>query len=114
MCILTWSLVIHVIPQNIDFLSLKIDFVLANSADPDEMPHYVAFHLGLHCLSKYWFRSSGPQRVNDGLLLCCRFGPGMVIYWFGFIDELDVNQEKGIILRDCFPQNIVKMDPTVR
>ena len=41
--------------------------------------------------------------VNDGLLLCCRFGPGMVIYWFGFIDELDVNQEKGIILRDCFP-----------
>lgn len=43
-----------------------------------------------------------------------RFGPGMVIYWFGFIDELDVNQEKGIILRDCFPQNIVKMDPTVR
>ena len=43
-----------------------------------------------------------------------RFGPGMVIYWFGFIDELDVNQEKGIILRDCFPENIVKMDPTVR
>ena len=30
------------------FLSLKINFVLANSADPDEMPHYVAFHLGLH------------------------------------------------------------------
>ena len=44
----------------------------------------------------------------------CRFGPGMVIYWFGFIEELDVNQEKGIILRDCFPQNIVKMDPTIR
>ena len=32
------------------FLSLKIDFVLANSADLDEMLHYVAFHLGLHCL----------------------------------------------------------------
>ena len=28
-------------------------FVLANSTDPDEMPHYVAFHLGLHCLPKY-------------------------------------------------------------
>ena len=27
-------------------------FILANIADPDEMPHYVAFHLGLHCLSK--------------------------------------------------------------
>ena len=37
------------------FLSLKIDFVLANSED-DEMLHNVAFHLGLHCLSKYPFR----------------------------------------------------------
>ena len=34
-----------------------IVFVLANSADTDEMPHYVAFHLGLHCLPKYMFRS---------------------------------------------------------
>ena len=31
------------------FLFLKIDFVLANSADPDEMLHYAAFHMGLHC-----------------------------------------------------------------
>ena len=23
---------------------------LVNSEDPDEMPHYVAFHLGLQCL----------------------------------------------------------------
>ena len=23
---------------------------IANSADPDEMPHFVASHLGLHCL----------------------------------------------------------------
>lgn len=42
----------------------------------------------------------------------CRFGPGMVIYWFGFIDELDVNEDKGIILREDFPSNIVEMDPT--
>ena len=34
------------------FLSLKMVFILANSADPDEMPLYAAFHLGLHCLSK--------------------------------------------------------------
>ena len=32
-------------------ISLKTDFVFANSAGPDEMPHYVAFHLGLHCLA---------------------------------------------------------------
>ena len=34
-----------------------IFFLLANSVDPDEMPHYVAFHLGLHCLPRYAFRS---------------------------------------------------------
>ena len=27
-----------------------------NSVDPDEMQHYAAFHLGLHCLQKYSFR----------------------------------------------------------
>ena len=39
--------------------SLMIDFVLEKSADPDEMPPYAAFHLGLHCLP--YVRS--PQRV---------------------------------------------------
>ena len=29
---------------------LKIFFTFANSVDPDEMQHYAAFHLGLHCL----------------------------------------------------------------
>ena len=38
------------------FLSLQIDSVLTNSADPDEMPPYAAFHLGLPCFPKYQFR----------------------------------------------------------
>ena len=38
------------------FLSLKVVLILANSADPYEMQHYAAFHLCLHCLSKYLFR----------------------------------------------------------
>ena len=37
------------------FFFQKIIFVLANSADPDEMQHYAAFHLCLHCLPKYLF-----------------------------------------------------------
>ena len=37
------------------YLSLKIVLVLANSADPDEMQHDAAFHLGLHCLPNYPF-----------------------------------------------------------
>ena len=34
------------------FLSLKIVLILTSSADPDEMPHYVAFHLGFNCFAK--------------------------------------------------------------
>ena len=34
---------------------VKIVFILANSADPDEMQHIAAFHLGLHYLQKYPF-----------------------------------------------------------
>ena len=30
------------------FIFFKIVFILANIADPDEMPPYAAFHLGLH------------------------------------------------------------------
>ena len=39
------------------FLSLKIDvdFYIANSLDPDEMSHFVAYHQGLQCLKKYPF-----------------------------------------------------------
>ena len=37
------------------FMSQRIVFILANSADPDEMPHNAAFHQGLHCLPKYLF-----------------------------------------------------------
>ena len=33
----------------------EIVLILANSAEPDEMQHYAAFHLGLHCLPKYLF-----------------------------------------------------------
>ena len=36
---------------HIAFPSLKIDvdFNIANSADPDEMSHFVAYHQGLQC-----------------------------------------------------------------
>ena len=50
-------------PQNIVFFSLRICFVLANSADPDEMPHNVAIYLGLHCLSKYLLRGGLKIKV---------------------------------------------------
>ena len=36
-------------------LSLMIDFVLRNSADPGEMPTFETLHLGFRCLLKYPF-----------------------------------------------------------
>ena len=55
------------VKKDIVFLSLKIVSVITNSADPDEMLHYAAFHLGLHYLSKYCLGVSGLQRVNKAL-----------------------------------------------
>ena len=60
---LEWFIVyiegLHVIfCKQIVILSLKIIFVLANSVDPNEMPHNAAFHLGLHCMPKHIFRRS--------------------------------------------------------
>ena len=44
------------IQNNYELQSLRIVIILANSVDPDEMPHFAAFHLGLHCLPKYPLR----------------------------------------------------------
>ena len=37
---------------------------LANSADPDEMPHNVAFHQCLHCLLR---RKENDININDNI-----------------------------------------------
>lgn len=40
-----------------------------------------------------------------------RFGPGLVIYWFGFLEEIssERDREKGILVMDRFPEVINKM-----
>ncbi|XP_032820185.1 CDAN1-interacting nuclease 1 isoform X1 [Petromyzon marinus] len=40
-----------------------------------------------------------------------RFGPGLVIYWYGFIAELDCHRDRGILLKDRFPDDIVMLEP---
>ena len=42
--------------------------MLTSSVDIDEMLHYAAFHLGLHCLSEYPFRDF---QYTKGLILFC-------------------------------------------
>lgn len=47
--------------------------------------------------SKYWH--------NQYKCYLDRYGPGMVIYWHGFVDDLaDEALKKGVILRNCFPE----------
>lgn len=40
-----------------------------------------------------------------------RFGSGLVIYWFGFLESLNKSTEKKFIIMDHFPENITYMDP---
>ena len=46
---------------------MKTDLVLANCADPDEMPPFAfaAFHLGLHCLLKYLFTIYSMKKLRE-------------------------------------------------
>ena len=39
--------------SNDKFQSLPVVLILTYSADPDEMQHVAAFHLGRHCLPKF-------------------------------------------------------------
>ena len=43
--------------KNIVFFLSEDLFYPNKQVEPDEMPHYAAFHLGLHCLQKYSFTS---------------------------------------------------------
>ena len=47
------------------FLFLNIDFVLANSAEPDEKPQNAAFQPGLYCLSMSPFRGFQSKRIKS-------------------------------------------------
>ncbi|XP_011134909.1 uncharacterized protein C15orf41 homolog [Harpegnathos saltator] len=40
-----------------------------------------------------------------------RFGSGLVIYWFGFLETLNKSTEKRFIIMDHFPENITYMNP---
>ncbi len=37
----------------------------------------------------------------------------MVIYWFGFVEELDIHQKEGIMLMDHLPTNITTLLQTL-
>ena len=56
---------------------MKIKFVLASSVDPNEILHYAAFHLGIHCLPKYLFGGFSLQWVN---LFVCVDASGIEIF----------------------------------
>ena len=47
-------------------ICIEMSLFNANSVDPDQMPHYVASDLGLHCLPKSFY---GTQDMNV-LIMC--------------------------------------------
>lgn len=40
-----------------------------------------------------------------------RFGPGLVIYWFGYLETIVQPSEKRFIVRDSLPTNVVHLTP---
>ncbi|XP_072396316.1 CDAN1-interacting nuclease 1 [Diabrotica undecimpunctata] len=46
---------------------------------------------------------------NQYLSYWNRFGPGLVIYWFGFLDSIVESNDKKIIIRDHLPKNVCQL-----
>ena len=56
---------LHIVTMSMQLSILyfkAVPVIFRNSADPDEMPPYAAFHLDLHCLPKYLFASIQNER----------------------------------------------------
>uniref|UniRef100_G3MPE7 CDAN1-interacting nuclease 1 n=1 Tax=Amblyomma maculatum TaxID=34609 RepID=G3MPE7_AMBMU len=43
-----------------------------------------------------------------------RFGRGLVIYWFGFVDEIVGSRDEGFIVRDHMPKDVARMEDLFR
>nr|CAG4648088.1 EOG090X0A0V [Moina brachiata]SVE93143.1 EOG090X0A0V [Moina brachiata] len=42
-----------------------------------------------------------------------RFGPGLVLYWFGYVEDLEkYHQNRKILIRDKLPKNIISLHTT--
>lgn len=65
----------------------------------------------------YWIESKASfcddyaRNLNKDQLLgyVSRFGPGIVIYWFGFIEELNDSVPYGVLMMDHFPDDAIQL-----
>ncbi|EFX67010.1 hypothetical protein DAPPUDRAFT_203829 [Daphnia pulex] len=67
-----------------------------------------------------WIESKalfGDEEVHRGYLkdqlysYWNRFGPGLVIYWFGYVEDLEkIHQNRIILIRDALPMNMIFME----
>ena len=81
---------------------LKFLLTLTTSVDPDEMPHYAAFHLGLHCLSKCLFINF-PYTCTQGLASMLLY-PRKLCLWWVYCFHVVVRPSVRPSVRACFRQ----------
>ncbi|XP_034381396.1 protein C15orf41 homolog isoform X2 [Cyclopterus lumpus] len=99
--------------RNLSFLDENQLRVMGYDKTPDiilEVPIAVEGHIVHWIESKASFGDDHSHRtyLNEQFWSYWnRFGPGLVIYWYGFIEELDCQRDRGILLKDCFPTDIV-------
>uniref|UniRef100_A0A1A8LBA3 CDAN1-interacting nuclease 1 n=1 Tax=Nothobranchius pienaari TaxID=704102 RepID=A0A1A8LBA3_9TELE len=101
--------------QNLSFLDENQLRTMGYDKTPDiilEVPVAVEGHIVHWIESKASFGDDHSHRtyLNEQFWSYWnRFGPGLVIYWYGFIGELDCQRDRGILLKDCFPTDIVTL-----
>uniref|UniRef100_A0A672NJ56 CDAN1-interacting nuclease 1 n=1 Tax=Sinocyclocheilus grahami TaxID=75366 RepID=A0A672NJ56_SINGR len=87
--------------RNLSFLELKTDLILTVDG---HIVHWI------ESKASFGDEHSHHTYLNEQFWSYCnRFGPGLVIYWYGFVSELDCQRGRGILLRDGFPSDIVTL-----
>ncbi|XP_056446278.1 CDAN1-interacting nuclease 1 [Gadus macrocephalus] len=101
--------------RNLSFLDENQLRAMGYDKTPDiilEVPIVVEGHIVHWIESKASFgddQSHCTYLTEQFWSYCNRFGPGLVIYWYGFIGELDCKRDRGILLKECFPTDIVTL-----
>lgn len=60
----------------------------------------------MHCTGRHQCQGQYQQYIN-------RYGPGMVVYWFGFIDDLAGRDEDLLVVDDLPGKAVLTQLPTI-
>lgn len=88
-----------------------INWIESKALFGDEDAHRAYLKDQLYSYWNRYFSLFYQIKIYHFNFLFYRFGPGLVIYWFGYVKDLEkIHQNRTILIRDSLPSNIILME----